>query len=72
MSNVTVSVGDDLKSKMDRHPEINWSEVARQAINEKIKDLELIDKIASRSQLTEEDVEELSKKIDQDAAERIK
>jgi hypothetical protein len=31
-----------------------------------------MDKIASRSQLTEEDVEELSKKIDQDAAERIK
>jgi predicted CopG family antitoxin len=67
-----VSVGDDLKSKMDRHPEINWSEVARQAINQKIEDLELMDEIASKSQLTEEEVEELSKKINQDAAERIK
>lgn len=70
MSNVTVSVGDDLKSKMDRHPEINWSEVAWQAINEKIEDLELMDEIASRSQLTEEDVEELSKKINQSANKR--
>ncbi|MFB6100901.1 MAG: hypothetical protein ABEK16_06560 [Candidatus Nanohalobium sp.] len=67
MSNVTVSVGDELKRKMDEHPEMNWSEVARQAIKEKIDDLEVMDEIASRSELTEEDVEELSRKINRDA-----
>lgn len=71
MPNVTVSVDDDLKEKMNQHPEINWSEVARQAFQEKLEDLELMEQIASESQLTEEDVEELSEKIDRDAAERL-
>ena len=63
MSNVTVSIGDELKQKMNDHPEINWSEVARQAIEEKIEDLEVMDQIASKSGLTEEDVEEISQKM---------
>lgn len=71
MPNVTVSVDDDLKEKMSQHPEINWSEVARQAFQKKLKDLELMEQIASESQLTEEDVEELSEKIDSDAADRL-
>ncbi|MFB6244943.1 MAG: hypothetical protein ABEJ03_01195 [Candidatus Nanohaloarchaea archaeon] len=71
MTNVTVSVGDNLKEKMDKHPEINWSEVARQAIEQKIDDLEVMDEIASKSELTEEDVKELSKKINKGASERI-
>lgn len=71
MANITVSVDDDLKREMDRHPEINWSEVARQAFQEKLEDLELMEKIASKSQLTEEDVEELSEKINEDVAERL-
>jgi metal-responsive CopG/Arc/MetJ family transcriptional regulator len=71
MANITVSVDDNLKQQMDRHPEINWSEVARQAFQEKLEDLELMEKIASKSQLTEEDVEELSEKIDEDVADRL-
>jgi hypothetical protein len=71
MANITVSVDDDLKQAMDRHPEINWREVARQAFQEKLEDLELMEKIASKSQLTEEDVEELSEKIDEDVADRL-
>lgn len=71
MPNVTVSVDNDLKEKMNQHQEINWSEVARQAFQEKLEDLELMEQIASESQLTEEDVEELSEKIDKDAADRL-
>jgi pterin-4a-carbinolamine dehydratase len=63
MANVTVSVGSDLKEKMDHHPEINWSEVARQAIEQKIEDLEVMDEISSMSELTEEDIAEISEKI---------
>jgi len=71
MANVTVSVDDDLKEKMSQHPEINWSEVARQAFKNKLDDLELMEQIASKSQLTEEDVEELSEKIDREAADQL-
>jgi len=71
MANITVSVNDDLKDMMDKHPEINWSEVARQSFKEKLEDLELMDKLTSKSELTEEDVEEISKKIDGKVAERL-
>jgi len=71
MSNITVSVDDSLKQKMDKHPEINWSEIARQAFQEKLEDLELMKKISSNSELTEEDVEELSQKIDQNVADQL-
>lgn len=34
---------DELYKKMRRHPEFKWSEVARQAIEQKIEDAELLD-----------------------------
>ncbi len=71
MANITVSVDDDLKKKMDKHSEINWSEVARQSFKEKLEDLELMDKLTSDSELTEEDVDEISNKIDREVAERL-
>jgi len=35
MPTITVNVDDELKERMENHPEINWSEVTRQAISEK-------------------------------------
>jgi len=67
MPNVTVSVDDSLKAQMDNHPEINWSEVARQAIREKIHDLEVMEQLVEGSELTQEDVEELAAQIDRSA-----
>ncbi|PSP47919.1 hypothetical protein BRC75_08220 [Halobacteriales archaeon QH_7_69_31] len=69
MPNVTVSVDDSLKDRMDDHPEINWSEVARQAIREKIRDLRVMEELVEGSELTEEDVDELAARIDQGATE---
>ena len=71
MANVTVAVDEELKDAMDEHPEINWSEVARQAFSEKLEDLEILEAIAQDSELTQEDVEEISDKIDQGLAERL-
>lgn len=70
MPNVTVSVDDSLKEQMDDHPEINWSEVARQAIREKIHDLEVMEELVEGSNLTQEDVEELAAQIDRSATEK--
>ena len=67
MPNVTVSVDDSLKAQMDNHPEINWSEVARQAIREKIHDLEVMEQLVEGSELTQEDVKELAAQIDRSA-----
>lgn len=61
MVNVTISVPTNLKQLLDKHPEINWSEVARQAWIGKVKQLELLDKLTSSSKASEKDVESLAK-----------
>ena len=45
---------------MDQHPEIDWSEVTRQAIQEQIETLEVLDHLTSESELTESDVQEIT------------
>lgn len=80
MANVTVTVPDEFKEKMEAHPEINWSQVAREAFEEKVTDLEtieklrdfeVIDEIASKSELTEEDVELIAEAIDRGMADEF-
>ena len=71
MPTITVNVDDTLKERMDQHPEINWSEVTRQAIREKITKLELMDELTVDSDLTEDDVDELAAKINEGAHERL-
>ncbi|MBS3136018.1 hypothetical protein J4401_03585 [Candidatus Woesearchaeota archaeon] len=55
MVNVTLSIPEDLKQRMDLFAEINWSAVAREAFDEKIKDLEFIKRFKAKSRITEED-----------------
>jgi hypothetical protein len=71
MPSITVNVDDDLKERMENHPEINWSEVTRQAIQEKIETLEVMDELTSESELTESDVQEIANKINESGRKRI-
>lgn len=71
MPTITVNVDDALKERMENHPEINWSEVTRQAIREKIEKLELMDQLTADSELSAEDVDELAAAINQNARERL-
>lgn len=59
MANLTLSIPKDIHDEMQKHPEIKWSEVARQAIAKKIRDLKALDKILKKSTLKPEDVDEL-------------
>ncbi|MFH1751573.1 MAG: hypothetical protein ABH821_01390 [archaeon] len=63
MSNVTISVSMELKNKLDLFDEVNWSAVARNAFTAKIRQLEVLDRIASKSKLTEKDALELGGKV---------
>lgn len=63
MVNITLSVPEEIKEVMNKHPEMNWSEVARQAFKEKAAQLELLNAIASKSKLTEQDALEIGRKI---------
>lgn len=68
MTNMTLSIPEELYRKMKRFNEIKWSEIARRAIQQRIGDLETMENIASKSRLTKKDVEEISKKIKRNAA----
>ena len=71
MPSITVNVDDDLKARMEKHPEINWSEVTRQAIQEKIEMLEMMDELTSESELSERDVQEIADKINERGRKRV-
>jgi len=70
MPNMTLSLYKELKDMMDKHPEINWREVARQSYREKLTDLEFLEEFKSRSELTEEEALELGKKVNESLRER--
>lgn len=68
---MTLAIPDELMAKMKKIREIRWSEVARKAIEKKVSEFEIIEKIAQKSRLTKKDVEEISKKIKSVAAKRF-
>lgn len=70
MPKVSIRVSGDLKEEMERHGEVNWSEVARKAFSEHVRKIELADALASASELTEEDVEEISRRVKSGMAEK--
>ena len=63
MVSMTLSVPNEIKQRMESFPEINWSEVARQAFKQKLLDLELLERIKSGSELTEEDALSLGRDL---------
>jgi hypothetical protein len=63
MTNMTLSIPEDLIKIMRKHTHIKWSEVARRAMWEEARKLELMDKILTNSSLTEKDVMALDKKV---------
>lgn len=71
VANITLSVPNEIHRKMKHFSEVKWSEVARKAIIEKIEMMTLAEKLAQKSELTEQDVKEFSKKIKSSAAKRF-
>ena len=80
MANVTVTVDDDTKEEMSEFPEINWSQVAREAFEERVeemrklermRDFEVMDDLAAESGLTERDTAEIANRIDRRMAEEF-
>ena len=65
MVSVTFSADDSLNKGIKKFSWINWSEVARDIFLKKLKKekfLERAEKLLANSELTDEDIDELSKK----------
>jgi len=71
MANMTLAIPDALKQEMDEMKFVNWSEIARDAIKQKILEWRLFQSIVSKSKLTQKDADELAKKINRAASERL-
>lgn len=71
MTNITLAIPNDLHERMRKHSEIRWSEVVRKSIEQKVQLLEVMDRIAQKSKLTKDDVDELSHKIKKEAFEEL-
>ncbi len=63
MTNMTLSVPEELHKRMKQHTELKWSDIARQAFEKKVREIELTERLLSKSELTEEDAERIGHKI---------
>jgi len=71
MVSLTLSVNEELKARMDEHPEMNWSEVARRAIMEKIEDLEFMKTVCAKSKLSTKDAKVIGSKVNKGMTRRF-
>lgn len=72
MTTMTLAVPQELKSKMEQFPEMNWSEIARQAFMQRIRDMDLLKRFKSESTFTEEDALRLGRAVNKGLAKRYK
>jgi len=72
MPTITLSVPEDLKQEMDKSKFINWSEVAREAIRERVSELALFKSIVAKSKLSEKDAGEIGNKISKSLHDKYK
>mgnify|MGYP001578858613 CR=1 FL=1 len=71
MANMTLSVPEELHQRMKQRTELKWSDIARQAFEKKLKEIELADKLLNKSQLTEEDAERIGHKLKSEVRKRF-
>jgi hypothetical protein len=63
MPNMTMAIPKELHQVVKKHSEIKWSEIARKAMWEQARKLELMDAITKKSKLNEKDVMEIDEKV---------
>jgi len=71
MANMTLKIPDELREKLQEHKTVNWSAVARRAMQEHLNKIEIAERIASKSKFTKKDADEISKLIKRDMAREL-
>jgi hypothetical protein len=72
MANITLSIPEDLKKEMEKFPEINWSEVARDSIKKKIAQLSFLKGFRMDSDITIDEALKLGQEVNQLLVKRYK
>lgn len=63
MPNMTLAIPAELRNQMAVFPEINWSEVARQAIMDKVRTLARMNELLRNSSVTDAEAITTGRKI---------
>ena len=72
MVNITLSIPPGLKKEMEKFPEINWSEIARSSIKQKIIELNFLKELTMDSELTPEEASKMGQEVNLLLAKRYK
>ena len=51
MATFTVSISEDLKRKIDEHPEINWAEYLKKRFEQRIKELNKFEELKNSGKI---------------------
>jgi len=70
MVSMTLSVSEDIKHDMDNFPEINWSAIAREAIQHRLIMLHKFKEFTKDSTLTEEEALTLGREVSRRSRQR--
>jgi hypothetical protein len=62
---MTFTVPGSVKARAQARGDVNWSAVVSKAIEQKLASLEIADRIAAGSKLTQEDVDEVAEIVDE-------
>lgn len=71
MPNITLALDEDTARWVKAHPEIGWSEVARQAIRRKLRELHALDAAFAESEIKPADIERLTRRAKERLAREV-
>ncbi len=71
MPNMTLSLPEELYRRIKRYPELKWSEIARQAFENKLDEIEMINRMLAKSKLTEAEAGRIAHRIKSKIRKRI-
>ncbi len=63
MTEIKLTIPESLYEKMKKYPKIKWNSIAQSALERYIERFEITEKIAIKSKLTLDDLEEISNEI---------
>ncbi len=70
MPTIDIEIPHDLKEKMKEHDGLDWDRLIQGFIRSRLSKIELADHLASKSELTDEEAEEIGDKIKEGIARR--
>lgn len=51
MATFTISITEELKKKIDEHPEINWAEYLKKKFEQRLKELKIFEELKNSGKL---------------------